>query len=375
MYKKLLSILFTALVFQSKLSAQTLNLTTVSALPANFKEGSGLIYTSTGKLLTHNDSSGKNEIAIMDSLGNLLKTIVVDSATNVDWEDITNDINGNYYIGDFGNNLNDRTDLKIYKIPNPELALNDTVVAQTISFAFSNQSAFPPANSELNFDCEALVWKNDSIFVFTKNRTVPFNGYTNMYSMPATPGNYIAQLTDSFYCGPGPKENYWITAAAFNGARDKLVLLSSAQIWLFQNFNGTDYFGGNVSNLQLSGFTQKEGITFDNGLQLYICDEQTFGFFGNIYKTDLNTILASVEPSHNELSNINFYVDGENLVLQNLPNYFAAISLVNVLGETVFSKINCLENYSFALNEFAKGFYILKISDLHQQRSFKILID
>ncbi|MBL0050986.1 MAG: hypothetical protein IPP29_05365 [Bacteroidetes bacterium] len=169
---------------------------------------------------------------------------------------------------------------------------------------------------------------------------------------------------------PWPKENYWITAAAFNAMRDKLVLLSSAQIRLFQNFTGTDYFGGNVSNLQLSGFTQKEGITFDNGLQLYICDEQTFGFFGNIYKTDLNTVLANVEPSHNELSNINFYVDGDYLVVQNLPNYFATISLVNALGETVISKENCEEYYSFVLNACAKGCYILKISDLNQQRSF-----
>lgn len=372
MYKKLLSALFIGLVFQSKLSAQTLNLTTVSALPTNFKEGSGLIYTSTGKLLTHNDSGGKNEIAIMDTLGNLLKTIVVDSATNVDWEDITNDINGNYYIGDFGNNLNDRIDLKIYKIPNPELATNDTVVAQTISFAFSNQTAFPPANSELNFDCEALVWKNDSLFVFTKNRTVPFNGYTYMYSMPATPGNYIAQLTDSFYCGPGPKENYWITAAAFNATRDKLVLLSSAQIWLFQNFSGTDYFGGNVSNLQLSGFTQKEGITFDSGLQLYICDEQTFGFFGNIYKADLNTILANVEPSINELSNINFYVDGDYLVVQNLPFEECQITVFDNTGKQIYNKWTKGElQFKFNLKH---GVYHIHVRSKGNSFSFKCLV-
>jgi hypothetical protein len=34
---------------------------------------------------------------------------------NIDWED-TKDKNGNLYVGDFGNNDNERKDLCIYKI-------------------------------------------------------------------------------------------------------------------------------------------------------------------------------------------------------------------------------------------------------------------
>jgi sugar lactone lactonase YvrE len=41
--------------------------------------------------------------------------------TNIDWEDITKDKDGNLYVGDFGNNDNERKDLCIYKIDKKSL--------------------------------------------------------------------------------------------------------------------------------------------------------------------------------------------------------------------------------------------------------------
>jgi hypothetical protein len=60
-----------------------------------------------------------DEIYEIDTLGNLIRTININSANNSDWEDITQDDLNNFYIGDFGNNNNDRTNLRIYKIPSP----------------------------------------------------------------------------------------------------------------------------------------------------------------------------------------------------------------------------------------------------------------
>lgn len=48
--------------------------------------------------------------------GNLVRTITIEGVENNDWEDIAKDKNGFTYIGDFGNNDNDRKNLAIYKV-------------------------------------------------------------------------------------------------------------------------------------------------------------------------------------------------------------------------------------------------------------------
>lgn len=67
-------------------------------------------------LWSFNDGSGAAAIYRIDTLSsNILQTVNLGAAANVDWEDIAFD--GTYfYVGDFGNNANGaRTDLKIYK--------------------------------------------------------------------------------------------------------------------------------------------------------------------------------------------------------------------------------------------------------------------
>ena len=51
--------------------------------------------------------------------GKVNKTITITNARNLDWEDMTQDDFGHFFIGDFGNNDNMRKWLTIYKIENP----------------------------------------------------------------------------------------------------------------------------------------------------------------------------------------------------------------------------------------------------------------
>ena len=72
-------------------------------LPEVVKETSGLLFID-GKIITHNDSGDDANLYELDSLsGNLQRTINITNATNINWEDITEDEN-HLYIGDFGNN-------------------------------------------------------------------------------------------------------------------------------------------------------------------------------------------------------------------------------------------------------------------------------
>ncbi|MDZ7846785.1 MAG: hypothetical protein U5L96_08435 [Owenweeksia sp.] len=87
--------------------------------------------------------------------------------------------------------------------------------AGEIDFSYAPQKSFPPEKAKRNFDLEAMVYANDSLFLFTKNRTQPFSGYTYLYAMPAKPGTYQLSPIDSISLGEGLRELYWVGGAAF----------------------------------------------------------------------------------------------------------------------------------------------------------------
>ena len=94
--------------------SQVSNLKTKYDLPQTVKETSGLLVVD-GKIITHNDSGDAANLYELDSVtGNLLRTINITNATNVDWEDIALD-DTHIYVADIGNNNGNRTDLTIYK--------------------------------------------------------------------------------------------------------------------------------------------------------------------------------------------------------------------------------------------------------------------
>jgi len=183
----------------------------------------------------------------------------------------------------------------IYRIGNPDTISGDTAFAASIAFSYPDQQAFPPPTSDWNFDCEAFFWHNDSLYLFSKNRTNPFNGYTKMYRIPAETGTHTAVLVDSFFTGLGLKEQYWITAASLSPDNKRMVLLGYDKMWLFNCFAGTEFLGGGVRELSLGSLTQKEAIDFLNQTELYVTDEALFITGKNLYQTDLNPWADSLE--------------------------------------------------------------------------------
>lgn len=145
--------------------AQNIVLDNICSLTHILNESSGITFIAPNRLYTHNDSGGDDEIYEIDTLGNLIRTININSANNSDWEDITQDDLNNFYIGDFGNNNNDRTNLRIYKIPSPSSFTGNSVTADIIEFNYPDQTMFPPNPTKRNFDVEGFVWYDDSLFL------------------------------------------------------------------------------------------------------------------------------------------------------------------------------------------------------------------
>ncbi len=103
-----LAILFTAVL----ISAQ--QLPKRFKLPDIHSEASGLFIEAPDKLWWHNESGGEPTLCLTDCHGQLLDSLRTEGAVHRDWEDVTLDPNGNWYLGDFGNNRNNRQDLTIY---------------------------------------------------------------------------------------------------------------------------------------------------------------------------------------------------------------------------------------------------------------------
>ena len=159
---------------------------------------------------------------------------------NRDWEAIT--ANQEYlYIGDFGNNRGNRRDLCVYRIKrnNTESLFNaidsvgvngDSVAdfqIDSIAFAFEDQRQFKPRFRH-NFDCESMLVREDSIWLFTKNWS---NFRCNIYLIPALPGDYVARKIGSV------NTRFLVTDACW---LENKVAMVGYTIWGNQYFNQLD---------------------------------------------------------------------------------------------------------------------------------------
>jgi len=256
-------------------------------LPATLIESSGLLAFSDNKLWTHNDSGNTNELFSIDTTAQIIRTLLISNVQNHDWEDLAIDVQGRVYICDTGNNNNNRTNLAIYRIPKPETIVGNTVTAEIINYSFEDQTSFPPAQTQRHYDVEAVVWKNDSLFMFTKNRCTPFTGITRLYAIPAQPGTHVARLLGSYYV-EGDQFQARITAADLNFETGELVLLTRSRIISFTNYPGSRFFEGTVIDYKFPiQLGQAEAIAFHTSRKLYITEEGFSGQGGFLYEVTL----------------------------------------------------------------------------------------
>lgn len=263
--------------------------TLVGTLPEDVLESSGLIYYNN-KLITHNDSGNSPRMYEIDTLSSqIIRTITIDNATNIDWEDIAQD-ESYIYIGDFGNNTGNRQDLVIYRVAKSDYDLSNTISAERIDFSYEDQTDFSGMQNS-DWDAEAMVDFNDQLLIFTKQWQT--NG-TVAYSIPKIPGSYSAKRL-GFYDVSG-----LVTGATYNIFSNVLMLLGySSQLQPFIvrideltsnfSFNGTE----EKSDLGI-GFSQVEGITYSDSNTYYISSER---FQNNVPPITLASQLYTFETN------------------------------------------------------------------------------
>ncbi|MFK8038803.1 MAG: T9SS type A sorting domain-containing protein [Crocinitomicaceae bacterium] len=252
----------------------------VTPLAQDLSEASGLIYLNNN-LVTHNDSGAEAALYEIDTLtGEFSRKVIVSNASNNDWEDIAND-DTYIYIGDFGNNDGTRTDLKIYRILKSDYinTVNDTVQSEIINFNYSDQTSFISNEFSTNFDAEAMIAFNDTLYIFTKNWG---NYKSNVYSVPNQPGTYSISKIDSL------NPQGLVTGATYNPMTESLMLCGyQTSFFIFEASGITPpYFSSGNSQktiLPVQNSFQIEGIT-SIGANYYFSAEQNLFGAASLYR-------------------------------------------------------------------------------------------
>ena len=254
----------------------------IDELDQTISETSGLAFIN-GRLWTHNDSDGEPKIYRIDTTsGQVIGTKVIAGVTNEDWEDLAKD-KTHLYIGNFGS-VNSNLQILRIKIEDLENPALDTLIPRIIKFTYGN-SDYPEADfsaTNTRFDCEAMIAKDDTIFLFSKNW---IDHKTYLYAIPNKANDFhtitpidTLQL-DYLVCGAD--YDYTSNTVALVGYTYDVsgsIPDSKPYITLLRNFEGNKFFSGTVESKDFSAmstkYSQTEGIAFRDYGRLWVTNEK-----------------------------------------------------------------------------------------------------
>ena len=245
-----------------------------------------------GKLWTLGDSGFEPALFHIDPhTGEILDKRIVPGANNVDWESLAADEEF-IYIGDFGNNRGARRNLGIYKIPLEFLKASKESIGQMqaefIGFSYPEQTVFPN-NYGHNFDGEALISYQDSLYLFTKNHQ---NLRSSIYAIPKASGIHQARLISSL-------DTKGTITAATKSLDNQTVILAGYEylhpsgfkpfVWILEDFSAPDFFSGSQKRVDLSLDRQIEAIAYNGSSQVYLTAERSRRQKASLFSLDIDS--------------------------------------------------------------------------------------
>lgn len=334
-------------------------------------ESSGLYVSGPNEIWTHNDSGHTNQLFMIDTMGHIQRTLTITNASNIDWEDLAVDTYRNVYINDAGNNQNDRTDLRIYIIPDPDQIQGNATQAEIIDFMFEDQTAFPPPETNLNFDIEAMIWRAGYLYLFTKNRSTPQTGFCKLYRLPAVAGLHTAQLMDSIFLG-NTNASARVTAADVHPESGELLLLTSERIIGFSAYPDDRFFEGQVNAYYFSSqLGQVEALSFISNRMLYMTEEGSEEDPGFLYKISLPLINSLGKTQADAQFSINPNPSNGLFRIADAATSTTNIQVYSAEGKHI-KNLNP-DSRTFNLSGNAPGFYFLRYGK-NQKHLHKILL-
>ncbi len=340
----------------------------IAILNTPILETSGLAFFDN-QLWTHNDSGNEDKIYQIDTTtGVILNTVIVANSENTDWEDLAED-DTHIYIGDFGNNAGNRTDLKIYKCLKTQLA-SGIATAEVIEFSYEDQTDFTTNNNSNNYDCEAFFFYNDSLHLFSKNWV---DQQTRHYVIPSQPGTYVAPVRESmdvqgYITGADISDDGVVALIGYNPSGINLM-------WLCFDYQGSNFFSGNKRKISLGlalNNSQTEAIVFRENGYGYVSSEQfatlqakLLSFETNQWTENMMTDLVDLKLGNTPFQVFpNPVVEDVNVLFEKEGEYEIELFDVNgrILKKEQYMGRGIL-NWDVKELLFGRGIYFLKIKN------------
>lgn len=342
--------------------------TNLCDLNDSVQESSGLLYLN-GKIITHNDSGDGPFLYEIDSLTGLVsRTVFIENAVHTDWEDLAYD-DTYIYIGDFGNNNGNRTDLRIYRcsISDYFSSLNDTISADTIHFSYSDQTDFTSNPFNTNYDAEAFVAIGDSLTIFTKNW---IDSKTNIYSLSNLPGTHSAVKIDSI------NSQGLVGGASFDSNSNQIILCGYATINPFiltiAQYTSPNFSSGQINryDITLNGSSQLEGISSISATQHYLTTELNFTGDSKLHKLSFT---GFSDQKRFEESEIFVYPNPTSSVINIASDLTFEIAIYDLGFQLIYSDLG----NSIDVSGLESGLYLMKLTALDSSVTYirKIVIE
>jgi hypothetical protein len=264
-------------------------------LSKELKEISGI--ARDGNALWAISDHGNSEIFKLDLKGDIIQRVRVKNFTFQDVEAVT--VDKNYvYVGDIGDNDGKRTNRAIIRIPKASLGSKASVEVegQEIDFVFPDEGEVKKKKNN-NYDCEAMLYYNDSLYVFTKRREDLQSG---LYAISEQPGNYTAHEIAVF------DTRGMVTDAAMNSGQNEVALSGydaghkKPFIWVLSGFRGNNFFSGTSARYRMNNEKkldwQVEGIAYKDANSFFITCEKSKDVDNSLYVIERSKLIS--KPDH-----------------------------------------------------------------------------
>lgn len=356
-------------------------ITPMTGLSNVISESSGLYYLD-GRVITHNDSGGLPRLYELDTLnGDVVRIVSISNAMNIDWECITHDTHY-LYIGDIGNNDGSRTDLRFYRVALIDYYTSNIVEADTILFKYEDQIHFSPNLYTTNFDAEASVVLNDSIYIFTKNWG---DNMSNVYSIPTIPGEYIANKVANL------DVQGLVTDATYNSYINRILMTgyTTAMTPFVKEVKVNYAMDGSLSfslknhpfPIIAAGYAnQIEGVCNVSATEYYLSSEKFGGFDGALYS--LTMPMPTPESDHVaeigalEKKMVSVFPNPGSETVYISTNQANDIVIYSSKGSEVWNCNDCKQdNVAVDVSNWSKGTYMISFNYPNEVISKKLIIE
>jgi hypothetical protein len=254
---------------ESAVAPQCSSAQRVRALPPDLREASGVAVSRKhpGILWVHNDS-GEPVLFALDTLGRLRARITVVARVASDWEDIAVGPCGDdscVYIGAIGDNLQNRSDRVVLRLPEPDLSAQRVAVIDLFRYQL-------PRGAQ---DVEAFfVMPDERIYLISKGRSGP----VTLFAFPENSSTREANLlTELQQLTPGLVQlPEMVTSAAATPDGQTIVVrsYSALQLYSFKNNQLVPQLAGGGFDLQPLREHQGEGVDITAAGTVFLVSEK-----------------------------------------------------------------------------------------------------